>query len=56
MPKVFLWEALGMTVPSSEKITNAFDVKVTEEDGFLSRCVGHERTNLNNRVASKIGF
>ena len=29
-----LWEALGMTAPSSEKITNACDVKVTDEDGF----------------------
>ena len=29
-----LWEALGMTVPSSEKITNACDLKVTDEDGF----------------------
>ena len=42
-----LWEALGMTAPSSEQITNACDVKVTDEDGFLSRCVGHERANLN---------
>ena len=42
-----LWEAPEMTAPSSEKITNACDVKVADEGGFLSRCVGHERANLN---------
>ena len=33
-----LWESLRM--PSSEKSTNACDVQVTDEDCFLSRCVG----------------
>ena len=42
-----LWKALRMTAPSSEKSMNACDVQVTDEDWFLSRCVGHERANLN---------
>ena len=42
-----LWEALRMTAPSSEKSTNACNVQVADEDCFLSRCVGHERANLN---------
>ena len=47
-----LWEALRMTASSSEKNTDARDVKVTDEDGFLSRCVGHERANLNHSCLS----
>lgn len=42
-----LWEALRVKAPSSEKSTNASDVQVTDEDCFLSCCVGHERANLN---------
>ena len=43
-----LLEPLRMTAPSSVKSTDACHVKVTDEDGFLSPCVGHERANLDH--------
>ena len=50
-----LWEALRVKAPSSETSTNASDVQVTDEDCFLSCCVGHERANLNQSCRQQDG-
>ena len=31
-------------------------MKVTDEDGFLSRCVGHERANLDHSCLQQDRF